>query len=69
MSVYQVEQYYVHVDISGTTDLDKKRIKDCLVENNWDDHEFQEDCLVVDGFESDSDAGNCNELIMSYLDS
>lgn len=68
MSVYQVEQYYVHVDISGATELDRERLRVLLAENDWDDHEFQDDSLVIDGFESDSEAEACNDLVMEYLD-
>lgn len=67
MSVYQVEEYYVHVDISGTTELDRSRIKELLIENNWGDHELQGDDLIVDGFDSKGEASTCSDAIMDYL--
>ena len=69
MSVYQVEEYYAHFDISGTTEVDIKRIKDLLVENGWHDFEFTDTDLTVDCFESESAACRCDELIREYLDS
>jgi hypothetical protein len=68
MSVHQVEEYYTHFDISGATDLDRERIRVLLVENNWDDFEFTDTDLNVDGFESEMDARNCDELVREYLD-
>ena len=40
MSVYQVEQFYVHVNTNTLNDADKEKIRVLLVENNWDDHDF-----------------------------
>jgi len=67
MSVFQVEQYYTHFDISGVADLDRKRIAALLIENNWDDFEFTDNGLTVDGFESEMDASICDELVGRYL--
>lgn len=67
MSTYQHEQYYVHVKTKGASKGMLERIRVLLVENDWDDHEFAFEEIVVDGFESESEANRCNEMIHGYL--
>jgi len=67
MSTYQHEQYYIHVNTEGATDKTLEQVRVLLVENNWDDHEFSDGELVVDGFESEMDANACDEIIGEYL--
>jgi len=67
MSTYQHEQYYVHVKTTGATKETLEKVRVLLVENNWDDHEFSIDELVVDGFESEADANLCDDTINEYL--
>ena len=54
MSVYQVEQYYIHNDIKKSN---VKIIKKYLEENGLDDYEIQsDDTITVDGFECEHEA-------------
>ncbi len=68
MSVYQVEEYYVHIDISGTTDKDMVCIRKLLEDNNWDASNIQKDDIIIEGFESEIDALCCDEILGEYLD-
>ena len=63
MSVYQVEQYYIHVDITGKTKNQLIEISELLQEYSCDDYEFCEEYLVVDGFESEGDASDLEDLV------
>ena len=54
MSVYQVEQYYIHNDIKKAN---VKIIVKYLEENGLDDYEIQsDDTITVDGFECEHEA-------------
>ena len=63
MSVYQIEQYYVHMSIKGFSVQLKDSIKELLGDHSCSDYEFQEDYLIVDGFESEHDADIIEEFI------
>ena len=65
MSVFQVEQYYIHVDITGKTKAGLIEIAELLQEYSCDDYEFCDEYLVVDGFESEGDASTIEDLIES----
>ena len=67
MSTYQHEQYYVHVSTTGASKETLEKVRVLLIENGWDDHEFSDGELVVDGFEGEMDALGCDEMINSYL--
>ena len=67
MSTYQHEQYYVHVNTKDATPETLEKIRVLLIENDWDDHEFSEGEIVVDGFECEREADTCNEMINDYL--
>ena len=67
MSTYHYEQYYVYVKTTGATKETLETVRVLLVENDWDDHEFSVDELVIDGFESEDDANTCDEIVREYL--
>ena len=63
MSVHQVEEYYVHVDIPAN----KKEVVDVLaIDQGWD-YELNEDSITVDGFESTGDAEQCDDMIHNMI--
>ena len=67
MSVYQVEQFYIHISTEGFNVELIEKIKFLLIENDWQDYEFQEGALVVDGFEGEYDALGIEELIQDLI--
>tara|TARA_R110002020_G_scaffold475890_1_gene713785 strand:+ start:42504 stop:42713 length:210 start_codon:yes stop_codon:yes gene_type:complete len=57
MAVHQVEQYYIYVDINSADTIKRLKISAYLTDKGYDDHEIQGNgFLVVDGFESHSEA-------------
>lgn len=67
MSVYQVEQFYIHLSTKGCDSKLLAKITELLHENNCTDYEFQGCFLVIDGFESECDAVNIEELIHGLI--
>jgi hypothetical protein len=68
MAVHQVEEYYVHIDVSGKTESDIKGMTNLLIDNGWEDFEFTDTCLTVDCLEDDREARLCDEAMREYLD-
>ena len=69
MSVYQVEEYYIHIDISEMNTRGRLKTTKYLDDNNCDDYELQTDGnLTVDNFESESDAENIEHGIEALLE-
>ena len=57
MSVYQIEQFYIHLDISKLKTIGRLKVAKYLEDNNCGDFEIQGDgFIVVDNFESVMDA-------------
>ena len=67
MSVYQVEQYYIYMSTNEATNTQLNEINLYLESECIDDFEHQDGNLVVDGFESESDADNCEAAINEIL--
>jgi len=68
MSVYQVEQYYVHIKLDNLTDGKKIKIEDLLHDKGWTNYEFnKDDILIVDDIESESDGVNLEEDIKKIM--
>ena len=67
MSVYQVEQFYIHISTEGFNVELIEKIKFLLIENDCGVYEFQRGALVVDDFESECDAVNIEELINDLI--
>jgi len=68
MATYQIEQYYVHVKTTGSTSETLEKIRVLLIENDWQDYEFNGDDLTINGFESEQEADKCNLMIIEHLD-
>lgn len=68
MSTYQHEQYYIHADTKGASKETLEKVRVLLIENDWDDHEFSDGELVVDGFDNETEALACDEIIHEYLE-
>ena len=69
MSVYQIEQYYISIDISEAPGSVRKKIERYLGDEGCSDYEFQdEENLIVDGFESESDAENIEHGIDAIIE-
>ena len=62
MSVYQVEQYYIHMSIEG---VDEGKLKDYLSENGLSDYDIDagNEVIVIDGMECDNMAAQHEEEI------
>ena len=57
MSVHQIDQYYIHMNISNLNTIGRLKTTKYLEENNISGYELQSDgFIVVDGFESVMDA-------------
>ena len=62
MSVYQVEEFYIHIDTKSFSEQLKEEIEQLLIDEGQD-YEFQTDCLVIDGFESSECAEGLETII------
>lgn len=68
MSVHQIEQYYIHEDVTAMNSVGRLKLTSLLRENDIHDYELQNDgSLVVDGFEDKVMARAINELILDLL--
>jgi len=67
MAIHQVEEYYVRIDISKLSDKEEDKIKSLLVDSNFEDYQVVDGFLLVNYFESESDAMFCDDLINDYL--
>ena len=69
MSVYQVEQYYIRIDISKANTRGRLKMTRYLDDENCGDYELDSDgILVVDDFESESHAENIEHGIEAILE-
>ena len=67
MSVHQIEQYYIHVDLSDCTDEKREKIRVLLIENNCQDFEFTNVDLTAYDFDSVAGADNVDVMINNIL--
>ena len=63
MSVHQIEEYYIHIEIP----LDKVHEVITLVDYDEMDHELDNRYLTIDGFTSESDAIEYESKIKDLL--
>jgi hypothetical protein len=71
MSVYQVEQYYIHMNLKNveiTADI-KGRICAHLEESNWTNYEFQDNdtTLIIDDIEDESEGESLEAEIIHII--
>ena len=69
MSVYQVDQYYIYMSLATASKERLDKINKYLDDNGFCDYEHQGDCISIDGFESESDAKDCERAIEDILSS
>ena len=67
MTIHQIEQFYIHMQVCGVNKVDKENIEVYLADNGLSDFEWQDDFLVVDGFESEDDAQVHEELLHDII--
>ena len=68
MSVYQVEQFYIHLDISKLKTVGRLKVVKYLEDNDYSEFEVQGDgFIVIDGFEDSTDAENIEFGIIEIL--
>ena len=67
MSVYQIEQYYISISEVVINDEDKRKIEEYLTRESLSDYEFQDGGVVIDGFESETEAQEIEDGIMRIL--
>lgn len=69
MSVYQVEEFYVHMQDLKMTQKQKGLIKDYLTQEDCPGYEFQDNdtMLVIDGVESEYHGEILEDHIKSLL--
>jgi len=69
MSVYQVEEFYIHVDISKMNAVGRLKLVEYLTENNYNDFEIDSDgYITADNFESVMDAEIIERGIIELLE-
>jgi len=70
MSVYQVEDYYIHMTFSELNEEQKKSIENHLCEENYLDYDFQDDnhTLVINEIESEFDGQNLEGSIIDLIE-
>jgi len=69
MSVYQIEQFYIHLDISKLDAIARLEVAKYLEDNNYSDFEVQGDgFIIVDNFESVMDAEVIEHGIIEILE-
>ena len=69
MSVHQIEQYYIHIDLTDCSAEKRERIRVLLIENDIHDAEFTDTDLTVDDFDSGAGADNIDSMINDILNS
>tara|TARA_R110001606_G_scaffold385158_1_gene548552 strand:- start:41037 stop:41243 length:207 start_codon:yes stop_codon:yes gene_type:complete len=67
MSVHQIEQYYIHVDLTDCSDQKREEIKELLLSNDIFDAEFTDTDLTVDDFDSGAGADSIDDMITNIL--
>jgi hypothetical protein len=67
MSVHQIEQYYIHVDLTNCASDKVEEIKKLLISNDIYDAEFTDTDLTVDDFDSGCGADNIDNMISEIL--
>jgi hypothetical protein len=67
MSVHQIEQYYIHVDLTNCTSDKVEEIKKLLISNDIYDAEFTDTDLTVDDFYGACGADNIDNMISEIL--
>ena len=67
MSVHQMEQYYIHVDLTNCSDEKREEIKELLLFNDIFDAEFTDTDLTVDDFDSGASADLIDDMIANIL--
>ena len=67
MTIHQIEQFYIHMQVRGVNEVDKENIEAYLADNGLSDFEWQDDFLVVDGFESENDAQAHEEFLHDII--
>lgn len=56
MSVYQIEEYYIHIQFEeALSDDGKEVIKQTIEGEGYSQYEITDDEVIVDGIESESD--------------
>jgi hypothetical protein len=70
MSVYQVEEYYIHMSGLKVSAPQKEAIEELLNDEGFSNYEFQDNdtVLVVDDITSESDGDTLESEIESILD-
>ena len=68
MSVYQVEEYYIAIHDISITPVQKTALLAMFKEHNIEDFEIGEDTITIDGFESQSEAENFEEITRGVLE-
>jgi hypothetical protein len=68
MSVYQVEEFYIHITGRKMSENAMEAIKKLLSDEGWRDYEFQGGGqIVVDGIPSEHEALELEEKIESLI--
>jgi hypothetical protein len=67
MSIYQVEQHYIHLNGRTICDNGKAAVEEILSENNCTNYEWIDGGIVIYDFESESDAKNIVQLITAII--
>lgn len=67
MSVFQIEQYYIHLELKSVPTKVLNKIGAYLVENDLGDHQISVSMLVIDGFECKREAAIHEESIVKII--
>ena len=65
MSVYQVEEYYIHIQFDHElSDDGKETLKQTIEEEGYDRYEITDTEVIVDGIESEQDGLDLEEKLV-----
>lgn len=65
MSVYQVEEYYIHIQFDeALSDDGKEVLKQTIEDEGYSQYEITDTEVIVDGIESEQDGINLEEKLV-----
>ena len=66
MSVYQVDEYYIHISLSDSDQVNLDQVS-AYIDNKGYEGEVNKDGITVDGFESEESAQEMEDIIIGIL--
>lgn len=66
MSVYQVDEYYIHITPTGNQKKNVDKVREHLIEGRYD-HEACDDSITVDGLESENEGYELESSLVEIL--